>query len=129
MPRHGIVTGGTWCVDRNKILDFWPSEDGVAEILKVDKRGGGCGCNLAVDIRKLDPSMPVETIGLVGEDEDGRFLLAEADAAGVDRRQMHVVPGVTTNYSDAFVSSKTGRRTHIYEAGSSAILTLTMEPR
>jgi sugar/nucleoside kinase (ribokinase family) len=65
----------------------------------------------------------VETIGLVGDDEDGRFLIAEADAAGVDRRQMHVAPGVTTNYSDAFVSSRTGRRTHIYEAGSSAILT------
>src|SRR5689334_11424565 len=121
--RRGFVTGGTWCVDRNKIVDFWPSEDGVAEILQADRRGGGSGCNFAVDIRRLDPSVPVETIGLVGDDEDGRFLLAEADAAGIDRRQLHVAPGLVTNYSDAFVSQRTGRRTHIFEAGASAHLT------
>jgi sugar/nucleoside kinase (ribokinase family) len=121
--RRGFVTGGTWCVDRNKIVTAWPAEDGIAEILRVDKRGGGSGCNLAVDIRQLDPSMPVETIGLVGDDEDGRFLLAEADAAGIDRRQMAILAGATTNYSDAFISSRSGRRTHIYEAGTSALLT------
>ena len=43
----------------------------------VDARGGGSACNLAIDIKKLDPAMPVETIGLVGDDEDGRFLLAK----------------------------------------------------
>ena len=30
--RRGFVTGGTWCVDLNKMIDFWPPEDSIAEI-------------------------------------------------------------------------------------------------
>jgi hypothetical protein len=62
--RRGILTGGTWCVDRNKLLDSWPVEEMLAEILAEERRGGGSGCNLAIDIRKLDPTLPVETVGI-----------------------------------------------------------------
>jgi sugar/nucleoside kinase (ribokinase family) len=123
MERRGIVTGGTWCVDRNKLIDFWPAEDGVAEILAVEQRGGGSACNLACDIRRLDPVLPVQTIGLVGDDADGRFLLAQADAYGLDRRQLRSIAGATTHYADAYGSRRSGRRTHIYEQGASALLT------
>lgn len=123
MQRRGFVTGGTWCADRNKLIDFWPSEDSVAEILAVELRGGGPGCNLAFDIRKLDPEMPVETIGLVGDDPEGRFLLEEAERHGVGRRQLRAVPGEITHYVDAYSSRRSGRRTHIYDQGVSARLT------
>jgi sugar/nucleoside kinase (ribokinase family) len=120
--RRGVITGGTWCLDRNKMIDRWPSEDQVAEILSEEARGGGSGCNLAVDMRKLDPALPVETIALVGDDEDGRFLMAEADAHGIDRRQMHVTRAAPTHYTDAFGSRASGRRTHIYNAGVAHLL-------
>ncbi len=120
--RRGIVTGGTWCVDRNKLIDAWPGEDGLAEILRVETRGGGSGCNLAIDMRKLDPDLPVETIGLVGDDADGRLLIAEADAHGIDRSQLHVTDRAPTQYTDAYVSQRTGRRTHIYEQGAAGLL-------
>ncbi len=77
--RRGIVTGGTWCVDYNKVVSFWPQEDELAEYLGEEWHGGGSGHNLAVDIRRLDPTMPVETITLVGDDDNGRFLMALAD--------------------------------------------------
>ena len=32
MTRRGILTGGTWCVDRNFLLDQWPAENGRADI-------------------------------------------------------------------------------------------------
>jgi hypothetical protein len=32
-PRHGMITGGTWCVDRNRLSDFWPTEEMLAEIV------------------------------------------------------------------------------------------------
>jgi len=121
--RHGIVTGGTWCVDRNKMIDAWPGEDGIAEIQSEEQLGGGSACNLAVDIKRLDPNIPVETIGLVGNDQDGRFLLALADAHGIDRRQMAVTGDAATSYTDAFCSRRSGRRTHIFAAGTSALLT------
>jgi sugar/nucleoside kinase (ribokinase family) len=85
--RRGILTGGTWCVDRNILLDNWPAENGRADILRADMSGGGPGCNMAIDMRKLDPSMPVATIAVVSDDAEGRFLLAQADAHGIDRRR------------------------------------------
>ena len=121
--RVGFVTGGTWCVDRNKMLAYWPAEDGLVEIESVEQAGGGSGCNFAVDIRRLDPAMPVETIGLVGDDDDGRLLIAEADAAGIGRAQLHVTREIATQYTDAYGSRRSGRRTHIYYPGTAALLT------
>lgn len=120
--RRGILTGGTWCADHNKVVEFWPGENGIAEILDEVVRGGGSACNLAIDIRRLDPAIPVATIGLVGDDEDGRILIAQADAFGIERSRLRVMPGLRTNYTDAYTSARTGRRTHIFLPGASAEL-------
>ncbi len=121
--RRGVVTGGTWCADHNKIVEHWPAEDDLVEILKEEVRGGGSACNLAIDLKRLDPQLAVSTIGIVGDDEDGRILLAEADAAGIERSRLAVVAGARTNYTDAFTSARSGRRTHLFHAGTSALLT------
>lgn len=123
MTRRGILTAGTWCVDRNKLVTHWPDEDGLAEIIDEGASGGGSACNLAVDIKKLDADMPVATMGLIGDDADGRLLLAEADRYGIDRRQMAISNKAPTHYTDAFASVATGRRTHITNLGVSVFLT------
>jgi sugar/nucleoside kinase (ribokinase family) len=121
--RRGFVTGGTWCVDLNKLVDFWPPEDSIAEIHDIALRGGGSASNLAIDIKKLDPAIPVETIGIVGDDENGRFLLGHADSFGIDRRQIAVTGELPTQFTDCFGSKRTGRRTHLYYPGAAALLT------
>lgn len=121
--RRGIVTAGTWCVDYNRLVPFWPEEDGIVEIISQEMGGGGPGHNLGVDIRRLDPQMPVETIGIVGDDEPGRFLIGEAQRAGIDTRQMHVSGELPTQFTDAYASRVTHRRTHIFYKGVAALLT------
>lgn len=121
--RRGILTAGTWCVDRNKLVTHWPDEDGLAEIIDEDSSGGGSACNLAVDIKKLDAAMPVATIGLIGDDTDGQLLLAEADRHGIDRQKVAISDAAPTHYTDAFASARTGRRTHITNLGVSVLLT------
>jgi sugar/nucleoside kinase (ribokinase family) len=121
--RRGIVTAGTWCADHNKMVEFWPAEEMLAEILGEERLGGGSACNLALDIKQLDPAMPVETIGLVGADEDGRLLLALADGHGIDRTQLRVTNDAPTEYTDAYASRRTGRRTHIFYPGAASLLT------
>ena len=69
--RKGIVTAGTWCVDLNKSIADWPAEDTSNEVLAIDRQGGGSGCNMAFDLKRLDPDLPVETMGVVGDDDDG----------------------------------------------------------
>jgi len=120
--RRGFITGGSWCVDRNKLIEFWPEEDSICEILSEERRNGGSGSNLAIDMKKLDPEMPVETIGLLGDDDDGRFLLAEADRHGVGRRQLALSNAAPTHYTECFGSKRTGRRTHMTFNGVGALL-------
>ncbi|MCB1380164.1 MAG: carbohydrate kinase family protein [Alphaproteobacteria bacterium] len=121
--RPGFVTGGTWCVDRNLLVTHWPQEDGIAEILGEERGGGGSGCNFAVDIRRLDPTIPVETITIVGDDDNGRFLQSVADADGITRVQMHVTGEAATQSTDAYVSEESHRRVHLFLRGTSDLLT------
>jgi len=123
MSREGILTGGTWCVDRNLLLDRWPHENGRADILSAEMAGGGSGSNMAIAIKQLDSTMPVATITLVGDDPDGRFLVAEADKYGIDRSRMVMTSEVATDYTFAFASLPTGQRTHISWFGTSNLLT------
>jgi sugar/nucleoside kinase (ribokinase family) len=119
----GVVTAGSWCCDHNKLVDHWPSEDGLATIIAEERHGGGSACNMAIALKKLDPDFPVETIGIIGDDEDGRLLVAEADSHGIERSRLRVVPGGRTSYTDAFALRETGRRTHIFFPASSDLLT------
>ena len=121
--RRGFVTGGTWCVDNNRIVSYWPEEDGLVEVLSEQKANGGSGSNFALGIRQLDTSMPVETITIIGDDEDGRLLMRVADKAGVGRKQMHISPEAPTQAAEAFVSQKTHRRTHMFVRGVASLLT------
>jgi sugar/nucleoside kinase (ribokinase family) len=121
-PRRGFLTAGTWCVDHNKLIDRWPAEDMVEEILEQSLDGGGSACNFAVDIRRLDPDMPVDTIGVVGDDGYGRVLRDIVARHGLGGPGLRVDPTVATNFSDAFAVRSSGRRTHLYHAGASAVL-------
>lgn len=120
--RRGFIAGGTWCLDRNRKIAAWPREDSVGIAWGLEERGGGPACNLAIDIKRLDPSIPVETIGLVGDDDAGRKLIAEADRAGLDRRQMHVSRAAPTHATEAFISQASGQRTHISDLGVANLL-------
>lgn len=121
--RRGFLTGGTWCADYNRSVSHWPGEDGLAELFEEERHGGGSSCNLALDMKRLDPSVPIETIGLVGDDDDGRYLKQTAQAAGIDVRQMAVTAAAATQFCDAYVSLRSHRRTHIFHAGTAALLT------
>jgi sugar/nucleoside kinase (ribokinase family) len=122
MARRGFVTAGTWCVDDNKVIGTWPSEDTSTEVLSIDRQGGGSACNMALGLRRLDRQMPVETMGVIGDDEAGRFLIAECDAHGVKHAQLTIVPGESTLSVDAFCVEGNGRRTHFFHPGVAKLL-------
>ena len=121
--RKGFITGGTWCADHNKLVEHWPKEEEVVEIIGGNVRGGGSACNLAIDLKRLDPAIPVSTIGLLGEDEDGEVLMQEALSAGIDTTFLKRIDLSKTQRTDAYTASSSGRRTHLYFAGTAAYLT------
>ena len=121
--RRGFVCGGTWAVDRIKLIDQWPEQEKLARITGNDKQGGGSAHNLGVDMRKLDSTMPVDAIGLLGDDSDGDFLLEQARAIGIDTEQLHRTGGAATSYTDVMSVAGTGKRTFFHHVGTSDLLT------
>lgn len=123
--RHGIVSAGTWALDRIKLVDAWPQEEHLAKITATDKQGGGSGYNLAIDIRKLDPAIPVDAIGLLGADSDGDFLVSKAKQVGVDITQLAHTELDQTSYTDVICDSNTGKRTFFHYPGTNDLLSPT----
>lgn len=120
--RHGIISAGTWALDRIKLVDAWPQEEHLAKILSTDMQGGGSGHNLAVDIRKLDSNLPVETIGLLGADSDGDFLINNAKEAGIDVTQLQQIDSDRTSFTDVISDKQTGKRTFFHYTGTNDLL-------
>lgn len=118
MARRGFITGGTWCVDYNMVVDQWPAEETANPVRQVSRVGGGSGCNFAVDMRRLAPEIPVSTISLCGEDADGVLLRQIAVENGIEAR-FHVDPSIQTHRTLAFTAENNGKRTHLFEAASS----------
>lgn len=123
MARSGFITAGTFCLDRNIAIDFWPFEDMIGTALDIRLSGGGSACNFAIDMLKLDPTVPVATQTLVGADADGDFLVAEAARFGIDISAFARTGNARTQVTDAYYSLASGRRTHILFEGTAALMT------
>jgi sugar/nucleoside kinase (ribokinase family) len=121
--RRGFVCGGSWAVDRIKLIDQWPEQEKLARITGHDQQGGGSAHNLGVDMRKLDSTMLVDAIGLLGVDADGDFLLEQARAMGIDTEQMHRTDLAATSYTDVMSVTGTGKRTFFHHVGTNDLLT------
>ncbi|NKB51127.1 MAG: carbohydrate kinase family protein [Rhizobiaceae bacterium] len=121
--KSGIITGGSWCADHNRLVERWPEEESLVKIISDEFRGGGSACNLAIDIKRLDPNLPVSTIGLLGDDADGHALRKQAETEGLDCSLLATHAGQQTSFTDAYTSQDTTRRTHLFYAGTSDHLT------
>lgn len=121
--RHGIISAGCWASDRIKMIDRWPQQEALAHIKHTDRQGGGSGHNLGIDIRRLDASIPVEAIGMIGRDSDGDFLIQTALEHGVNVDQLHRTDQSETAYTDVMADETTGKRTFFHHQGSSDLLT------
>ena len=107
MARNGVLAGGNWIVDRPKIIDVYPAQDTLANILQETSSNGGSPYNLLLDLARLQAPFPLEAVGLVGEDEAGEFIRADCRAHGIDTRQLHACKDAPTSYTDVMtVQSK-----------------------
>jgi sugar/nucleoside kinase (ribokinase family) len=120
--RAGVVSAGSWLVDRNKAVDRWPAEETVAEILDERREGGGSGFNMAVDLARLGLPAPIWAMGLVGDDGEGRFLRSAAEARGIDTTHLAMTAAAPTSATDVMSSVATGRRTFFHAQGAHALI-------
>jgi sugar/nucleoside kinase (ribokinase family) len=121
-PRQGILAGGNWIIDHVKIIDHFPAQDTLANILAESDGSGGSPYNILVDLAKLGASFPLEAAGLVGEDQDGRTILADCADHGIDTTALRQTSAAPTSYTDVMTVRETGRRTFFHCRGANALL-------
>lgn len=120
--RNGILAGGNFITDYVKVIDAWPEQDTLASIRRETMSNGGGPYNILKDLAVLAPELPLEACGLVGEDANGDWVLADCKAAGIDVSQLHRTAEANTSYTDAMTVAATGRRTFFHQRGANALL-------
>ncbi|MBL9216723.1 MAG: carbohydrate kinase family protein [Opitutaceae bacterium] len=120
--RAGILAGGNWIVDHVKLIDAWPPQDALANIVAESWANGGSPYNILKDLAKLGAPFPLAAAGLVGDDADGERILADCAAHGIETGLLRRCPGTPTSYSDVMTDRQTGRRTFFHQRGANARL-------
>ncbi len=121
MTRSGIIAGGNFIVDRIKMLDVWPSQDALAHIHAESKGNGGGPYNVLKDLRKLGASFPLEAMGLIGEDEAGRWIQQDLENHEIRINTLRTTSESPTSYTDVMTVESSGRRTFFHQSGTNAL--------
>lgn len=117
--RKGITIAGNILTDIVKNVDCYPKVGMLANILESSMAVGGCVPNTAIDLAKIDRTLQVSAIGMVGDDESGRFVLSKLGKYKIDCQQVTVSSSKPTSYSDV-ISMPSGERTFFHARGANA---------
>ncbi len=117
--RKGITIAGNILTDVVKTVDCYPQVGMLANITDVSRAVGGCVPNTAIDIAKIDRSVPISAIGKIGDDENGRYLISQLSRYGIDCERISVSASKPTSFSDV-ISQPSGERTFFHSRGANA---------
>lgn len=113
-----VVAAGSILVDKINEIGAYPKAGELTQIRARARVPGGLVPNAGCDIRILDARIPVAAFGAVGDDDDGRFAVAELKRRGLDTSGVVVKP-TATSFTDV-MSVPGGERTFFTYPGASA---------
>jgi len=114
-----ITVAGNLIVDFVKSISSYPEQGTLASITGLSRGVGGCAANTAVDLALMDDDLRVRSIGRVGDDDNGRYIVDTLTRAGVlcdaitDRRR-------ATSFTDVMNNQDGGERTFFHYRGANA---------
>ncbi len=113
-----VVAAGSILVDKINEIGAYPKAGELTQIRARARVPGGLVPNAGCDIRILDARIPVAAFGAIGDDDDGRFAVAELKRRGLDTSGVVVKP-TATSFTDV-MSVPGGERTFFTYPGASA---------
>ncbi|MCX6837292.1 MAG: carbohydrate kinase family protein [Verrucomicrobia bacterium] len=119
--RKGILAAGNFIVDHVKMIDAYPQQDMLANILSESQSNGGGPYNVLKDLAAMKAGFPLAACGLVGDDENGRWIRHDLTVHGIDASQLRSTRERTTSYTDAMTVQESGRRTFFHQRGANAL--------
>ena len=117
--RKGILVAGSVIVDKINEISAYPSAGELTQIRSIQNAVGGCVPNVAIDLKKIAPNLPVGAVGKIGSDAEGAFVTDILQANGVDTEGLVVMDGEKTSFTEV-MSIPGGQRTFFVYPGASA---------
>ena len=108
--RSGIAVAGSIIVDHIHDILSYPKPGELAQILQSRNAVGGCVPNVAIDLKRINPDMSVRAIGMIGDDESGRYVSAVLRGEHVDVSGLTVSAKESTGFTEV-MSIIEGERT------------------
>ena len=76
--RKGICVAGNLIVDITYPIERWPRQSELTTITDgIARSVGGAVCNVIIDLAKLDETLPLSALGVIGDDAEGEFILEQ----------------------------------------------------
>lgn len=112
-----IAVAGTVIVDRINEITAYPKSGELTQIVSVHKTLGGCVPNVAMDLKRICPTLSVRVFGRVGKDADGEYVRRTLTEAGVDVSGLQTDETACTSFTEV-MSVIGGQRTFFSYAGA-----------
>lgn len=120
--RNGILVAGNWIIDHVKVIDIYPEENKLANILAEYSSNGGSAFNVLKALYKLGVKWPLSGIGLIGDDERGNIIIADCKKMAVNTDQIYRTDQANTSYTDVMTVQSSGKRTFFHQRGANDLL-------
>ena len=117
--KRGITIAGNILVDIVKNIDLYPKPGMLVNLGDISQAVGGCMPNVAIDLAKIDRSIPLSVFGKIGTDENGRYLLSQLQRNGITVDGISFSDSTPTSFTDV-MSMPTGERTFFHKRGANA---------
>ena len=123
MERKGIIAAGNMLVDHVHQIVQWPERGWLAEIIHSERATGGAPLNVLLTLAKMHVGLPLQAVGLIGEDSDGDYIMAMLDQYHVNRQRVQRTTFAPTSMSQV-MTDPSGQRTFFHSPAANRLLDL-----
>ena len=123
MERKGVIAAGNMLVDHVHQIVQWPKRGWLAEIIHSERATGGAPLNVLLTLAKMHVGLPLQAVGLIGEDSDGDYIMAMLDQYHVNRQRVQRTTFAPTSMSQV-MTDPSGQRTFFHSPAANRLLDL-----
>jgi sugar/nucleoside kinase (ribokinase family) len=115
--KKGIAVAGNIILDVLKPLSGFPVRHELVKVLEKSFSLGGLVSNVARDLARLDPDLPIEAVGAIGLDGEGDLIVKELSSYK-NISLTHVKREGQTSFTDVLYEPETKARTFLVFGGA-----------
>lgn len=123
MERKGVIAAGNMLVDHVHHIVQWPDPGWLAEITHSERATGGAPLNVLLTLAKMRAHLPLQAVGLVGNDSDGDYIMAMLDQYHINHQHVQRTTAAPTSMSQV-MTDPSGQRTFFHSPGANRLLDL-----